>query len=222
MRPVSTPDSVLWHPLSSLLGTEVSVRVMRELMLHGGELSAPQLALRASVSPPQVRSVLDNIVAAGIAEVLGSGRTRLFRANVRHPLSGPLGLLFRQEAARADEIRATLRRAIGSMGTLIIAAWLYGSVARREDSFGSDLDIAVVAEQADLEAVVDALREQLRPEGQRLWFQPAVVGLTPGDVARLERTKDPWWVTASRDAVVLAGAKPGEVVHRASTKQFAA
>lgn len=214
MRPIGRSDSALMQPLSSLLGTEANVRALRELALHGGELSAPLLAERTGVSPQQMRLVLANLASLGAMEALGSGRVRLYRLDKGYPLAPALVALFQGEEQRRQNILAALRKAVDSAGPAVRAAWLYGSVARGEDTAGSDLDLAVVAEENELAEVIETIRDELLTPSAGLRFQPSVVGLTLQDARRLARERDLWWVTISRDAAPIRGLSPAKIVRR--------
>jgi predicted nucleotidyltransferase len=211
MRPVGRPESLLKRPLSSILGTEANVRTLRELALHGGELSAPVLAERTGVSPQQMRVALAGLVAAGAVEALGSGRVRLYRIDKGYPLATALLVLFRTEEERFQAILSALRQAIGKAGPAVHGAWLYGSVVRGNDAADSDLDLAVVADENELEDVVETVREELAAAAERLRFRPSVIGTAPSDIRRLARERDPWWQTVSGDAVPLVGLSPGKL-----------
>ncbi|RVP99654.1 nucleotidyltransferase domain-containing protein [Sinorhizobium meliloti] len=89
--------------------------------------------------------------------------------------------------------------------------WLYGSVARREDHVGSDVDIGLIARPDDLAKVVGAVREHLRETSERLFFLPNVVGLDFNDVGRMARDDDPWWKSCVADAFVLLGKHPEDI-----------
>jgi DNA-binding transcriptional ArsR family regulator len=210
---VRTPDAVdsfVRHPLSACLGTPGSVRVLRELLQAEGPLAVSALAARTGLSAQAVRNTLDLLRPAGVVEQLGEGRSRLYRADVGHPLYVPLGSLFHAEAERFGTIMDALGTAVGSLVPAPLGAWLYGSFARGEDGPNEDIEVALVAPDEDAETPVTRLREVLGPlqDVQRVWI--SVIGLTPSDVRRLS-AGDRWWQKATRPHVPLFGKGPNEL-----------
>ncbi len=65
---------------------------------------------------------------------LGSHRTRLWRASDRHPLVQALAATFAAEQQRFDRILSAVRAAADE--SRIIGVWVFGSVARWEDTTG--------------------------------------------------------------------------------------
>jgi predicted nucleotidyltransferase len=94
-----------------------------------------------------------------------------------------------------------------------LAVWLYGSVARGDDTPGSDVDLAVVAEGGELDGILRALRERLRDTAEALGVELALVGATPADVARAA-AGDSWWRGVVRDAVPIFGPDPKTLLTR--------
>ncbi len=94
---------------------------------------------------------------------------------------------------------------------MVRSLWIYGSVARKEDGSESDLDVGLIVDRDHLSEIVEAVRENLREQSQRLSFVPNVVGLDLEDVVRLAADSDPWWTTTIVDAVVLIGDRPENV-----------
>lgn len=106
-----------------------------------------------------------------------------------------------ERALRYSNIRAIVADAVFAVRPNVLAAWIYGSVARGEDRPDSDLDIAVVSSPEKLESALQEIRETLVTHGEELGFNPSVVGLTPEDVARLSSMGDPWWKGVEADAL---------------------
>lgn len=210
MPALSQTQSHLRYPLTSILGSAGSVRVLRALVADRAPQSAPQLAGVAGLTPQGVRLVLDTLARQQLVIVHGSGRTQLYALNPSHPFSGTLVALFREEQRRWDALLESIRAVLAKRGPAVSAAWLYGSVARGEDSPASDLDIAILVRS---QSVADQVREDLMPleDGQQLRI--SLTALTPKELAALPED-DPWWSDVVRDGRVLKGAAPDQARRR--------
>lgn len=204
-------QSVQRYPLTTILGTDATVRLLRELARHGGMLSAPELVRRTGLAVASVARGLEVLERVGVVEALGSGRAVLHRLRTDHPLARALDTLFEAEDARFRDVLDSVRQAAGVAGAGVVAVWLYGSVARGEDGPGSDLDLVLVADPDVLPALADALRDGLLAPGERLGFTPSVVALGTQDVLRLDAGHDPWWTSLVGDALAVLGPRPGEL-----------
>ncbi|NGO51109.1 hypothetical protein G6N73_07925 [Mesorhizobium camelthorni] len=199
------------NPLTHILGVDSNVAVLRELVRHGGALSASDIQGRSGLSRSGVRLGLISLEKSGIVVSEGSLATRLHRFNTAHFLSPQIAALYVAEKDRFTDIVESIRNSAGTQRSLLRSLWIYGSVARKEDGPESDLDIGLIADKEYLSGLVEAVRENLREPAARLGFLPNVVGLDLEDVSRLARDADPWWLTATLDVVVLAGDRPEEV-----------
>src|SRR3954471_19913059 len=94
LPPPTTCQGMLRHPLTAILGSEGHVRLLRELLRHGRELGATDLAARAGLSPRHSLPDLGRSGQPAVADGLGTERARLYRARPAHPLAGPLDALF--------------------------------------------------------------------------------------------------------------------------------
>lgn len=198
----SQAQSHVRFPLTSVLGSEGNVRMLRALQRE--PQSAPRLAQLAGLSPPGARLVLDGLVRLQLAKVHGSGRSLLYSLNADHPFGPALEVLFEQERQRWEGLLDAIREVLGRRGAGVRSAWLYGSVARGEDKASSDLDIALLVTSQD---AADALREALMPLEDREHLRISLTALTPAELAALP-DEDRWWVDVVRDARVLKGLAP--------------
>ena len=214
MRRPSSPQSTLRYPLNAILASEGNVRVVRELFRHGGELSAPAIASRVGLTAKHVRQVAGSLVALTLVEEVGQGRYLLYRLRRAHALYTPLDTLFRAESERFEGMLRAIRNSVVHGGEKVRALWLYGSAARGDDRPGSDVDLALVAEEDVLHGIVEQVRARLRASGEVLGLGFSVVGLTPADVLRLS-AGDPWWNSVRAEAIPLVGPDPDHLAAKA-------
>jgi predicted nucleotidyltransferase len=200
-----TAQSFLRYPLSTILANEGHVRVLRELTQHGGELSVTILSDRTTLTTQGVRNILAALVASGAVAMIGTGRSRLFRIG-KHPVMAAVRELFTAEEGTYTDVMDCLRACIRDHQG-VLAAWVYGSAVRGEDRPSSDIDIAIVADDAEVEAVAEDVRHTLMESSTRIPCAPALVALGVNDVIRLS-SGDPWWVGLAKDAVTLKGVLP--------------
>lgn len=206
----SQAQSHLRYPLTSILGSAGNVRVLRALVADRSPQSAPQLAGVAGLTPQGVRLVLDTLARQQLVVIHGSGRIQLYSLTSSHPFASALNALFQEEQRRWDGLLESIRDVLVKRGSAVSAAWLYGSVARGEDSPASDLDIAILVRS---HTVADQVREDLMPleDGQQLRI--SLTALTPKELAALPEDA-PWWTDVVRDGRVLKGSAPDQVRRR--------
>ena len=214
MRTPIVRESYLKHPLSLMLATPGSVRVLRELLASEGAASVPMLAKQTKLNPQTVRNALVDLTAGGVVEALGHGRSQLYRADVSHPLYLALASLFQAEAERYQTIMASIANAADHITPTPLAAWAYGACARGEDTASNDLDVCVVAADEQAEAVGLRMRELIEPVQavQRVWV--SVVVLAPSTVRTMAARRDSWWVGATEPCIPLFGEKPVDLAAR--------
>lgn len=211
----ASPASTLYHPLDEVLGTRAIVRVLRVLAVHGGSLAVSDIAQRAKLTLPSVRTALRRLLALDVATAIGAGRSMVCGLRHDHPLIPILVTLFRTEQEQATAVLGAVREAAGRLEPAPWAVWLYGSVARGDDHAASDIDIALVTTSTDPSAHADALREAVYRTRAALAERVSVVTMSPADVRRAARGKTLFWEDMKRDAVVLLGDAPAHVFERA-------
>jgi predicted nucleotidyltransferase len=212
MPPPKAAQSVLRFPLTGLLGSEANVRVLREMFQHGGELSVPTLAARAGVSRQHVNRIIGGLAKLRVVETVGVGGHPLYRVRKVFPLYATLDEIFRAEKGWYDSVVDAIQAAAASSPE-VVAVWLYGSVARGEDTPQSDVDVALVVDHPEIDRVADAVRERLRAAEESLGIDVSVVAIGTSDVLRLS-AGDPWWQNVVRDAVTLLGPDPERLAGR--------
>lgn len=159
MRP--SASSALYHPLDQVLGSPAPVRVLRILVGHRGGLGVSDIARRARLALPSTRAALRRLLDAEMVSGVGAGRSMVCALRPEHPLAGALNALFAAVRQQADAVIGAIRAAAGELQPPPLAVWLFGSVARGEDTPTSDVDIALVSARPEPSAQADALREAI-------------------------------------------------------------
>ncbi len=213
MRP--PPTSALFQPLDALLGTVPAIRILRLLCAHGGALSASHISRETRLTPPTVRTTLRRLSGGDVVAVHGGGRSILYSIKREHPLVAPLESLFRAEREPVDALIKALHLAAAKMKPAPYALWLFGSAAGGRDTASSDIDLALVGSNEQLQRQVDRLRRVADTSAPNPGRRLSVVGMSPADLLRLSTGNRRFWNALRRDAAVLHGEDPEAVLDRA-------
>jgi len=208
-------QSYVRAPLNAILGSVGNVRVLRALVANRMPQSTVQLANVTGLTRQAVKQVLDTLVDHQVVSQYGTVRSALFDLNKSHPMVATLIQLFEQERTRWERLLEDIQVILSNAGDDVRAAWLYGSVARGEDTAFSDVDVAVVV-SSQIEA--DKLRDLLIPLEERQHIAISLTALTQDELAKLDDT-DPWWSDVVRDGRVLKGADPDAFMRKARARR---
>jgi predicted nucleotidyltransferase len=220
MTQTLAPTSFARQPLDVILARPTAIRVLRALILHGGPLSVARIAAEARLTPGGVRGVLDELVCTRIVQVLGSSRTQLYHVSSENPFYEPLRLLFDAEARRLDDLLQVVIHEATQEHPEVRAIWLFGSVARGNDTVESDLDIALVIDAADerISAIMDFLRPRVALHGERLGFQPSMVAIALRDIPKMELDGHRLWADFLAQSKTLYGLRPSQALERSAER----
>jgi predicted nucleotidyltransferase len=107
-----------------------------------------------------VQRELARLEASGLVTVTRVGKQRHYQANANSPVFEELRALVLKTVGLTDVLRSALAPVSGS----IRAAFIYGSIAKGEDTAASDIDLMVVSDHltyADLFATLEEASVQL-------------------------------------------------------------
>ena len=107
-----------------------------------------------------VQRELARLAQSELVTVHSSGKQKHYQANPASPIFDELCGVVRKTMGLAEP----LREALAPLADRIEAAFVYGSVAKREDAAGSDIDLLIVSDDvtyADLYQVLEAVSQQL-------------------------------------------------------------
>jgi predicted nucleotidyltransferase len=184
-------------PLTRLLGNSGNLRILRALLEYEAPQSSTQLVRATGMTLPGVLKILDNLVAQGAVEVHGSGRSRVFSA-IKSAQIEDLKVAFMHERTEWERFLGVLRTTFAKRRD-VLAAWLYGSVARGDDGPDSDVDLAILVKD---ESAADRVRDSLHELERSLRAHFSIMALTPKDLQRVEPTL---WAAIVRDGRTLKG-----------------
>jgi len=140
-----------------------------------------EVARATGSAPSAVQKELAALANAGILERSARGREVYFTANRNSPVFGEL----RSLVAKTSGVEFVIRDALKPLESRIAAAFLFGSVAKGEETAASDVDLFVIG-LAGLGDVVDALG----PAQQALGRDINPVVQMPAEFSRRVKAKD--------------------------------
>lgn len=123
-----------------------------------------------------VQRELAALSEAGLLTVTKQGNQKHYQANAASPVFAELRGLVIKTSGLADVLRA----ALAPLAPKIDAAFVYGSVAKQQDSAHSDIDVMVVSPELGYADVFGALENATVSLGRKI--NPTLY--TPADIAR--------------------------------------
>ena len=123
-----------------------------------------------------VQRELAALSEAGLLTVTKQGNQKHYQANAASPVFTELRGLVIKTSGLADVLRA----ALAPLAPKIDAAFVYGSVAKQQDSTHSDIDVMVVSPELGYADVFGALENATVSLGRKI--NPTLY--TPADIAR--------------------------------------
>ena len=125
---------------------------------------ANEVIARARSGTGAVQRELASLLAAGLITVREQGNQKHYQANAASPIFSELRGLVLKTVGLADVLRAALEPLAGQLA----AAFVYGSVARKEDTAQSDVDVLIVSDSASYAEVFNALEGAAQTLGRRI------------------------------------------------------
>ena len=128
-------------PLASVLFKDYRRRVLGLLLLHPGEsYHVREIARLTGTVAGTLHKELATLAKAGILTMQTRGNQKLYTANRDCPIFEELTSILRKTSGMVDVLAA----AMAPLAEQIDSAFIYGSVARGQETARSDVDILVV------------------------------------------------------------------------------
>ena len=122
---------------------------------------ATELIELAGAGSGAVQRELARLEQSGLVTVRRIGAQKHYQANANSPIYDELRGIARKTVGLAEP----LRKALAPLASKIVAAFVYGSVAKKQDTASSDIDLMVISDgvsHADLFKFVESVTDQLR------------------------------------------------------------
>jgi predicted nucleotidyltransferase len=126
----------------------------------GRSYYATELISLAGVGSGAVQRELGRLVGSGLVTVQTVGKQKHYRANKQSPLFTELCGIIEKTVGIAEPLREALRPLVAD----IRAAFVYGSMARKQDTSSSDIDLMILSDRvsyADCYSVVESAGTRL-------------------------------------------------------------
>lgn len=151
-------------PLDTILNTKAKTRILRFLCKTNAEWNGSQIAKEIGITSAAAHAALSALHREGVLELRNMGKTHVYILKEGAFLvSSLLKPLFAKEDKIFDTIISMIRRKISSFTAKkdIVSVALFGSVSTRKESSISDIDIAVIVENAGVKTVIERLFEEV-------------------------------------------------------------
>jgi predicted nucleotidyltransferase len=163
-KPASKVRTTPTSDTAGALFTKVQQRVLGLLFGNPARsFYANEIIALASSGTGAVQRELGRLHTAGLATIKRLGNQKHYQANAAAPVFEELRGLILKTSGLGDVLRA----ALAQHARAISAAFVYGSVAKKQDAAGSDIDLMVISDSlnyADLFASLeDATKRLDRP-----------------------------------------------------------
>lgn len=206
----ATPNSHFRNPLDDILGTIATVRVLRALVITAAPMTQTELVRDTRLSRGSVLRGIDALHKAGILHTW-PGRSPMYVLRDAHPLMPAIRALFTEEFDRPTRVFDAIRHSAARHSPPILGVWLYGSVARAEDSNESDFDVAVMVDADESERAAARLREDMLVVQQAFEVTISLLVFGPDEFHDLPIHNPTLWRNLTTDALVLYGNTPEAV-----------
>lgn len=154
----------IYNVLNSIFSASSAVSLLRELSIRNAGLTGRELARITNLTPQSAHNTLANLEALKIVTRITAGRSHYFTLNRNHYLNKKIiENLYSYEREYINAIFESIKKSLGKWSISLI---IFGSVARRDETVESDLDLCIVykGRKALVEENVSELRNKLYTE----------------------------------------------------------
>jgi DNA-binding transcriptional ArsR family regulator len=202
------------YPLDDLLGSRAKVRILRFLAASPGEHSGREIARRIGMGETPTSRALKSLADTLVVVYRSDGHTHWYRLNRNYALVRELLLpLFEAEARQLDRAVGFL---LDGLEESIQCVLVYGSAARNDQAWASDLDLLMlVPSDDDVQRIQAAMEERDTAFLEQYGVASPQVFSSAGALDRLRRG-EAWLHEAMRRGRIVWGRLPAELEEETS------
>lgn len=140
---------LLHRYLEEILGNKPAISMLRTMIRRKGMVfTVRRLAEEADVSHNESATTVQHLAKFGIIEVQPVGRAYHLKLNEKnYILNKIIKPIFDAEQSTISQLIQTLKKHLDDRK--IISAVLFGSVAKKEEKLGSDIDLLIISDDFD-------------------------------------------------------------------------
>lgn len=134
------------QPLNRMLDSEIKVRLLRFLCQKGGEWNGRRMAAEVAVHPTTAHKALRELRQATLLDFKQVGNSFVYSLRDEHVLvRDVLRPLFQREGTAQERLVDLLKRGLNAnLRSSVVAAAIYGSLAKGQERPTSDIDLLVL------------------------------------------------------------------------------
>ena len=169
----------------------------------GRSFYATELINLAGAGSGAVQRELARLVQSGLVTVRPVGNQKFYQANPESPLFVELCVIVQKTVGLAEPLRSALL----PLSSQIHAAFVFGSVAKQQDTAASDIDLMVVSDMlsyGDLFAALEEASQRMgRPVNPTILSRKELAKRVKGDNAFVTRvlSQPKIWLIGDEDAL---------------------
>lgn len=203
---------IFHHVLDEVFSTWSHVAVLRVLQDAAKGVGGREISRMAGMSHRASLQALTALENLSVVSRQRGGRDHLFSLNREHRIvsKGVLPLLALEQDF-LGQLQQFLKNGLGKECRSVV---LFGSVARREETLTSDVDLCIVLRNARDREKIRARVHEIAPEVKRQFgANLAVLMMSEADFVRRARRNKPPVANILRDGIVVLGATLRELAH---------
>jgi predicted nucleotidyltransferase len=194
----------LYHLLDEIFGSKSKVRILRLLFRYPErEFTEREMARQIGMSQNTVNKALGDLMKTNTVSYRKIGRANAYMVNKSSVLFPFLKSIFENEKKVREDLIQMLKRDTAPF----LSCTLFGSFAKKEEDFGSDLDLIVIAKDKDAASIQ---LERLESELLKYFNIPlSIILLTPKELTK--KWNAPFMKEARSDGMNISGKSLEEV-----------